>query len=29
VYIDYYNGGYYLFNRRHPHVAIAVNVFLP
>ena len=26
VYIDYYNDGYYLFNRRHPGVGIAVSV---
>jgi hypothetical protein len=26
VYIDYVNDGYYMYNRRHPGVAIAVNV---
>jgi hypothetical protein len=26
VYVDYVNDGYYLYNRRHPGVAIAVNV---
>ncbi|PYY08520.1 MAG: hypothetical protein DMG69_14930 [Acidobacteria bacterium] len=26
VYIDYVNDGYYIYNRRHPGVAIAVNV---
>jgi hypothetical protein len=28
VYIDYYGDGYYLFNRRHPGVGIALNVYL-
>ena len=28
VYIDYVHDGYYMFNRRHPGVAIAVNVSL-
>ncbi|MGH9543982.1 MAG: hypothetical protein ACRD23_02080 [Terriglobales bacterium] len=28
VYVDYVNDGYYLFNRVHPGVAIAVNVSL-
>ncbi|MGA2483836.1 MAG: hypothetical protein ABSF92_12055 [Candidatus Acidiferrales bacterium] len=28
VYIDYYGGGYYLYNRRHPGVRLAVNVNL-
>jgi hypothetical protein len=28
VYIDYYDGGYYLYNRRHPGVRIAINVFV-
>jgi len=26
VYVDYVNDGYYMYNRRHPGVAIAVNV---
>lgn len=26
VYIDYVNDGYYMFNRRHPGVSIAINV---
>ena len=26
VYVDYVNDGYYLYNRRHPGVAIAVNI---
>jgi hypothetical protein len=26
VYIDYVNDGYYMYNRRHPGVAVAVNV---
>jgi hypothetical protein len=26
VYVDYVNDGYYMFNRRHPGVAVAVNV---
>lgn len=26
VYIDYVNDGYYMYNRRHPDIAIAVNV---
>lgn len=26
VYIDYYDDGYYLFNRRHPGVGIAITV---
>jgi hypothetical protein len=28
VYIDYVNDGYYMYNRRHPGVAIAINVSL-
>jgi hypothetical protein len=28
VYVDYVNDGYYMFNRQHPGVAIAVNVSL-
>jgi hypothetical protein len=28
VYIDYYEDGYYLYNRRHPGVRIAINVVL-
>ena len=28
VYIDYYGDGYYLYNRRHPGVRIAINVFV-
>jgi len=28
VYIDYVNDGYYMYNRRHPGVAISVNVSL-
>ncbi len=28
VYVDYVNDGYYLYNRRHPGIAIAVNVSL-
>ena len=28
VYVDYVNDGYYMFNRRHPGIAIAVNVSL-
>lgn len=28
VYIDYYDDGYYLYNRRHPGVRIAINVAL-
>jgi hypothetical protein len=28
VYIDYSNDGYYLYNRRHPGVGIAINVFV-
>ena len=28
VYIDYSGDGYYLYNRRHPGVGIAVNVFV-
>lgn len=28
VYIDYYEDGYYLYNRRHPGVRIAVNVVI-
>jgi hypothetical protein len=28
VYIDYYNDGYYLYNRRHPGLRIAVNIFI-
>ncbi len=28
VYVDYVNDGYYMFNRRHPGVAIAVNISL-
>ncbi len=26
VYVDYVNDGYYMYNRRHPGVGIAVNV---
>jgi hypothetical protein len=26
--VDYVNDGYYMFNRRHPGIAIAVNVSL-
>jgi hypothetical protein len=28
VYIEYYNGGYYMQNRRHPGVRLAINVYL-
>jgi len=28
VYVDYVNDGYYMYNRRHPGVAIAINVSL-
>ncbi len=28
VYVDYVNDGYYMFNRRHPGIAIAINVSL-
>ena len=28
VYVDYVNDGYYMFNRQHPGIAIAVNVSL-
>lgn len=28
VYIDYVGDGYYLYNRRHPGIAIALNVFV-
>jgi hypothetical protein len=28
VYVDYVNDGYYMYNRRHPGIAIAVNVSL-
>ncbi len=28
VYVDYVNDGYYLYNRRHPGIAIAVNISL-
>jgi len=28
MYIDYYNDGYYLYNRRHPGIRIALNVFI-
>jgi hypothetical protein len=28
VYIDYYRDGYYLYNRNHPGVSIAVNVYV-
>ncbi|MBZ5531978.1 MAG: hypothetical protein LAO20_11155 [Acidobacteriia bacterium] len=28
VYIDYYGDGYYMYNRRHPGVRIAINVFV-
>jgi hypothetical protein len=28
VYIDYYEDGYYLYNRHHPGVRIAVRVYL-
>jgi len=28
VYIEYSNGGYYLYNRSYPGYAIAVNVYL-
>ncbi|MBN2037503.1 MAG: hypothetical protein JW768_12240 [Chitinispirillaceae bacterium] len=28
VYIDYYGGGYYLYNRRHPRDRIAITVYL-
>ena len=26
VYVDYYDGGYYLYNRRHPGIRISINV---
>ncbi|MBZ5652307.1 MAG: hypothetical protein LAO18_17695 [Acidobacteriia bacterium] len=28
VYVDYVNDGYYMYNRRHPGIAIAINVSL-
>jgi hypothetical protein len=28
LYIDYYNDGYYLYNRRHPGIRLAINVFV-
>lgn len=28
VYIDYVNDGYYMYNRRHPGVAVAINISL-
>jgi hypothetical protein len=28
VYIDYSNDGYYLYNRRHPGIGIAINVYV-
>jgi hypothetical protein len=28
VYVDYYEDGYYMYNRGHPGVRIAMNVFL-